>query len=300
MARFSANTGDDSDSDSDGDTQILIENEYQYPDVPEPIEEEEEEEEEEEGESESDADSSPSASLTSSESDLHEDDLLPSPSRRKQPTRNALIHDDDDGEIHYAHEVNGLNQSSAPQPSARLRADPSVIPWARQVGVDAQKMHVMQTSFFRVPEEAAALSAMNQPQRPHRVVHPVLHRKHSRDSEGDVLRIDSREVRCGVRWASMFGSSLDFFFCFVYFASGGSDGLVFFTQRPSFAHDIDPPAYRPSRKYARIESSASAVTGHERCVVDAGLAMGRSFRPSWGPSGTLVHLGEICSPSTTP
>ena len=67
-------------------------------------------------------------------------------------------------------------------------------------------------------------------------------------------------------------------------------------QRASFAHDLEPAPYRPTRKYARVESSASSVTGTEGAFVDAGLAFGRSFRVGWGPGGTLVHLGALCSP----
>ena len=70
-------------------------------------------------------------------------------------------------------------------------------------------------------------------------------------------------------------------------------------QRASFAHDIEPVAIRPSRKYARVESSASIVYGVEDAVVDAGLSFGRSFRVGWGPSGNLVHLGQLCGPSST-
>ena len=70
-------------------------------------------------------------------------------------------------------------------------------------------------------------------------------------------------------------------------------------QRASFAHDMEPVSYRPSRKYARVDQSDSAVNGSEGVVVDAGLAFGRSFRVGWGPGGTLVHLGALCSPSST-
>ena len=74
------------------------------------------------------------------------------------------------------------------------RQDVSVIPWARQVGVDAQKMHVMQTSLFRIPEETVAFKAMTRATRPHFKLSPTVRRKHSRDSIGDGLRVDSQEV----------------------------------------------------------------------------------------------------------
>ncbi|KAI8976665.1 nuclear protein 96-domain-containing protein [Trametes punicea] len=142
--------------------------------------------------------------------------------------------------------------------------DPTIIPWAREIGVDPQKMHVMQTSLFRMPEEEKALKALNEPQARRRLLLPSnLSRKHSRDSDGEGLRADSR-------------------------------------QRASFAHDIEPEPYRPSRKYARVESSASAFVGNEHAYIDAGLALGRSFRVGWGPGGTLVHLGDLCGPKGSP
>ncbi|OBZ67690.1 Nuclear pore complex protein Nup98-Nup96, partial [Grifola frondosa] len=143
----------------------------------------------------------------------------------------------------------------------RATADPTIIPWAREIGVEAQKMHVMQTSMFRMPEEDAVLRTLNEPQS--RGKDALLHRKHSRDSEGDGAR----------------GESL---------------------QRTSFADDIERVSHRPSRKYARVVTSASAVNGNENAFVDAGLALGRSFRVGWGPGGTIVHLGDLCGPFGSP
>ncbi|KAF8652360.1 hypothetical protein AX16_004390 [Volvariella volvacea WC 439] len=189
-------------------------------------------------------------------------------SRARSRSKNALV-TDEDGEYQYAHEI-GSRSSSAPSqlssqsPPPRARGDPSLIPWAQHVGVDAQKMHVMQTSFFRMPEEAAAIRAVNKATatRSRPAIRLPSHRpsrKHSRDSEGDGMRVDSRE-------------------------------------RASFAHDIEPPQYRPSRKYARVEATLSAVNGHEGALVDAGLSLGRSFRVGWGPGGKFVHLGGLCDP----
>ncbi|KAG5642363.1 hypothetical protein DXG03_002960 [Asterophora parasitica] len=250
MARFRADFSDSSDEGSSS----------------EPENQPQDEVSEEKSESEEEYSRSPSPNL-------HEDDLLTSPARRqRQPKRNALV-EDEDGEIQYAHEVGKVrgpnlrvsvaSSSSSPPPPARARGDPTIIPWAQHIGVDAQKMHVMQTSLFRMPEEAVALKALNQPARPNlRVPLQTLNRKHSRDSDGDGFRIDSIE-------------------------------------RASFAHDMEPPIYRPSRKYARVGTSESAVVGNEGSVFDAGLALGRSFRVGWGPGGTLVHVGELCGPSPT-
>ncbi|KAJ7222682.1 nuclear protein 96-domain-containing protein [Mycena rebaudengoi] len=206
MARFRAYTSDSSDDEPSSADEKAAEG---VPDLPDDDSDDE------------------SSSSSAASSDLREEDLVTRP-------RNALV-EDEHGEIQYAHEL------------VRPRADPALIPLAHHVGVDAQKMHVMQTSLFRVPEEAAAMRALDRPARPpHLQVPQLLNRKHSRDSDGDGLRFESKE-------------------------------------RASFAHDIELPAYRPSRKYARVESDESAVKGNEGAFVDAGLAFGRSFRVGWGP-----------------
>ncbi|KAJ7180452.1 nuclear protein 96-domain-containing protein [Mycena filopes] len=223
MARFRAYTSDSSSSDDEAPS-----DEEKSPDHAPELPEE-------------DSDDESSSSMSS---DLREEDLV-----TRQRPRNGLV-EDENGDIQYAHEV------------SRPRTDPTLIPWAQHIGVDAQKMHVMQTSLFRVPEEAAAMRAVERPARAYLQVAQPLSRKHSRDSDGDGLRFESKE-------------------------------------RASFAHDIEPAPYRPSRKYARVGSSESAVAGNESALVDAGLAFGRSFRVGWGPDGTLVHPGSLCAPSTS-
>ena len=153
----------------------------------------------EEGEEDGAEETSESGSKSdSSSSDMHEDELWPSPPRKK-PSRNALV-EDEDGDTYFAHEVEtgpeiNVASSSSRHLPAGIRPDPTVIPWAQHIGVDAQKMHVMQTSLFRMPEEVAALKASNQSTtRPRLVIPQPLHRKHSRDSDGEGLRFESREV----------------------------------------------------------------------------------------------------------
>ncbi|KAF8814679.1 hypothetical protein BYT27DRAFT_7081395 [Phlegmacium glaucopus] len=226
-----------------------------------------------------DVDDGPSSSSSSS-SEMQEEELRSTPPARRtisrKQDRNALI-EDENGEIRFAHEVHvrvspPSSSSSSPPAKTRLnnsRDDPTIIPWAKHVGVDAQTMHVMQTSLFRMPEEAATLKALQQAPKPAPAVrldvstrNQAVNRKHSRDSDGDGLRTDSRE-------------------------------------RPSFAHNVDPPIFRPSRKYARVEIKSSIVNGNEGVYFDAGLSMGRSFRVGWGPGGRLIHSGSICSPFAT-
>ncbi|KAK7031341.1 nuclear pore complex protein Nup98-Nup96 [Favolaschia claudopus] len=209
MARFRAYT---SDSSSD-EEEPVVEVEKIPEEVPEPPDE----------------DSDDESSSSSASSDLREEELVTQPR-----TRNAF-YEDENGEMQYVHDV------------SRPRTDTTIIPWAQHIGMDAQKMHVMQTSF--VPH--ARGSCCDESGR----------EVDARDSDGDGLRVDSKE-------------------------------------RASFAHDIEPP-YRPTRKYARVESSESAVVGSEAALVDAGLAFGRSFRVGWGPDGTLMHPGSLCAPTSS-
>ncbi|KAL4262874.1 Nuclear pore complex protein NUP96 C-terminal domain-containing protein [Pleurotus pulmonarius] len=213
-------------------------------------------------------DESEDESNSGSDSFMEEDELVKSPPPQKRFTRSALVQNKS-GDYRYAHESEDESEdeassSDSPPPTRARVGDPSLIPWAQQVGVDAQKMLVMQTSLFRMPEEAAALKEIEKPTRHWglRVSPQGLNRKHSRDSEGDGLRVESRE-------------------------------------RASFADDIDPVPHRPSRKYARVDITSSVSAGAEGAVIDAGLALGRSWRVGWGPGGTLVHLGKLCGPTSS-
>lgn len=198
MARFTAYTSDSSSSDEEVEEIIPQKPSHRSPTPtrksPRRVESDSEEDEE------------------SSSSDLDIEDLS-SPVRGK----NALV-ETEDGDIQYVHEVRGAGaranaNASVSSPPRTRRAlnlgDPTIIPWAQHVGVDAQKMHVMQTSLFRMPEEAAALRVLKETApRPATIKldvgkHPGMNRKHSRDSDGEGLRIDSREV-----------CALSFFYCF--------------------------------------------------------------------------------------
>jgi nuclear pore complex protein Nup98-Nup96 len=196
MARFSTVTSDDSDSDKIE----YLEDEIHLAPVPE---------------QEHDADEEESASGSStSDSDMHEDDLLPrgeqSDDSEEEEEEEEEENDDDTVEVQDGQDENHEDDAARPRmqlepfvespsltipPSAKTRTDNSIIPWAQQIGVNAQKMHVMQTSLFRMPEEAAALKAVDQPMRSRRLMARPLNRKHSRESDGDAARFESREVR---------------------------------------------------------------------------------------------------------
>ncbi|PPR00799.1 hypothetical protein CVT24_000731 [Panaeolus cyanescens] len=277
MARFTALASDDSSSDEEvpqvvkaQPTKTSLRPASSEPEADHNSDDEEEEVEEESSSSESES------------SDMDPDELLTSPPRgpARRPGRNALV-EDENGEIQFANETDregspasessGSQSPVVEQARERPRGNPTVIPWAQRVGVDAQKMHVMQTALFRMPEEAAALKETIDSNRvtASRIKLDLagkvsgVNRKHSRESDGDAMRFDSRE-------------------------------------RASFAHDIEPAVYRPSRKYARVEVTSSVANGQDGSYYDAGLALGRSFRVSWGPGGKLVHLGSLCGPLQTP
>lgn len=201
MARFSANITDSSEDEDEVHTNPPKPSSRKPADRPRPapapsIEDDDEDNNEKEELSDSDS------------SEMQEDELIASPpSRAKRPTqtRNALV-EDEDGEIRYAHELRTPPKKS-PAPPPRQRNNPTIIPWAQQIGVDAQKMHVMQASLFRMPEEAAAMKAaaaaaattnnptLSKPPTKSRLQLPKhMSRKHSRDSDGDGPRMESREV----------------------------------------------------------------------------------------------------------
>jgi len=157
----------------------------------------------------SDSEGSESSSSSGSEpSEMQEDELITSPPRQhgKAKDKNALV-EDENGDMRYAHEIDKRvspgSTSSRSSPGSRHtgpRGDPSIIPWAQQIGVDSQRMHVMQASLFRNQEEAAALKAMTQPVKPKgpavrlETDARTTSKKHRRDSDGDAMRYDSREV----------------------------------------------------------------------------------------------------------
>ena len=76
-------------------------------------------------------------------------------------------------------------------PPNQPQVDYSIIPRAQQLGVEPQRMHVMQASLFRT--EGGVEGAPTR----HKALVPAslnLSRKHSRDSDGEGLRQDSQKV----------------------------------------------------------------------------------------------------------
>lgn len=205
MTRFAAYSSDSSTDEEEEISREPVSQKRRSQAPPDDVDDDEDSSGSDEGETSSSSDSEPSEML--------EDELINSPPRRpgktKPKDRNALV-EDENGEIQYVHEMDKRaspgSASSRSSPGAKsnpgYHGDPTVIPWAQLVGVDAQKMHVMQASLFRTQDEAVALRALNQAPKgkspaTRLEVNMKVHttgRKHRRDSDGDALRYDSREV----------------------------------------------------------------------------------------------------------
>jgi len=144
---------------------------------------------------------------TSPPMDLEE--LRESPRPQKKPAANALVEDESGAPI-FAHEMRSrrrlreesveadgmdVEQGEEVEEIEVSRRNPA--PWPAQVGIEPHRMHVMQTSFFRMPEEQAALKGTTETLRPPPgklkakqqtekllSTSAKLRRKHSRGSEG--------------------------------------------------------------------------------------------------------------------
>lgn len=169
MARFKAYSSGSDDDDEDQAPEPVKRAPYAPPADDDDSDEEEEDESEE------------SSSTSGSNSDMDEDELRTS----KQSQAAEDDEDDEDEDM----EEQEIQQALSPPP-----VDRTLISRAQAIGMDAQRMHVMQTSLFRVPEESAALKAIHRPAVPRPTV-KLLNRKHSRDSDGDGFRTEPKEVR---------------------------------------------------------------------------------------------------------
>lgn len=74
------------------------------------------------------------------------------------------------------------------------------------------------------------------------------------------------------------------------------DFFYFQAAKPNETHAQPPQAFNYKYAQAVIPAVQSITAGLESAHVDAGLALGRSFRVGWGLGGKLVHLGKLCGP----
>ncbi|KAF8515568.1 nuclear protein 96-domain-containing protein [Gautieria morchelliformis] len=142
-------------------------------------------------------------------------------------------------------------------------------PWPSRIGMEPHKIHVMQASFFRVPEQEAAMKAAAQKA-------TIAGNSKPRLQADRLLNASARLARKHSRGSDM----------------GGEGGMLLDrAKRTTFDESLDPVPYRPTRKFTRALGAKSVSTGQEGSYVDAGLAFGRSFRVSWGPGGQLARIG---------
>lgn len=126
--------------------------------------------------------------------------------------------------------------------------------WAKTLGLEPKRVAVMQASFFHQQETGSAASPA---------------KKHPRASAAPYNPFSQPQQS----------------------QAAPAPAAV---ARPNFsAPVIDPAPFRQLRKYTRVELSKSVVAGREASLVDAGLALGRSFRVGWGNQGQVVHLGQL-------
>lgn len=153
------------------------------------------------------------------------DELTATVPRPRKPTANAFV-EDESGQHRFAHELR-LHQekrvvSSEEDTEDRVSEEEeeedfedfgrssqrAPVPWPARIGLEPHKVHVMQTSLFRMPEEQAAFDASKKRSATAGRLKPKQHaaellsasaklaRKHSRGSEGgaDGMRLDKSEV----------------------------------------------------------------------------------------------------------
>ncbi|KAF8583009.1 hypothetical protein K439DRAFT_1412588 [Ramaria rubella] len=189
---------------------------------------------------------------------------IPHRRRHQRPAANALV-EDEDGEYRYVHESRPRERAVSSDEDDEMVPGEQPAPWPSRIGVEPHKIHVMQASFFRVPEEEAAMKAAAQ----------TAGKSKSQQHADKLLRLARKHSR---------GSE-----------TGGDGMLLDKAERASFDHALDPEPYRPTRKFARVQGAQSVSAGQEGSYVDAGLAFGRSFRVSWGPGGQLARIGGVSS-----
>ncbi|KAK9710390.1 hypothetical protein K7432_008451 [Basidiobolus ranarum] len=149
--------------------------------------------------------------------------------------------------------------------SSTLNESQQAKPWARQLGLEAHKVHVMQASLFR-----ESVQDTNPP-----LLKPVSTAASSWSSKPD------HEPVTSVR----FGQDMEI--------QDESESLPENIHEARNSHFSSARSIRPAKKHARVTYEKSLSHSKSDCLVDAGLMMGRSFRVGWGPGGVMVSSGRI-------
>lgn len=227
---------------------------------------EDSDEEDEEPKDESMAeDKSKSRSLTPSDDYDEDSDFLP-PTKSIHDNMMDMDHDsgmDDDDDSDSYDESLDLTDRDEPEHSPEWDQ-----PMKTKLGMQGMRnLRAMQASFFGSTDtRAPKVSTADAKRAIAREAARALERKRADsgfgDAEEDVARLDDRAA----------------------------------VKRASFGESSRPTKLRQPHKYAKVPLAESSVDNNEGLRVDSGLALGRSFRCSWGPNGELVHMGKICAP----
>ncbi|EJD51201.1 hypothetical protein AURDEDRAFT_149853 [Auricularia subglabra TFB-10046 SS5] len=161
------------------------------------------------------------------------------------------------------------------------KANPRAVPWNVRVGVEAEKVHTMQASLFRVPEARAAAAADASPK-------PGLFAPRKSTGTGPAVEeVQPRTSRSSLK-ASVNNP---------FVSSTAAPSTALFKPQALVSASASTAATTTRVKFTRPKTVRSTGSGAEANVFDAGLAMGRSFRVSWGPGGRLVGAGRLAKAS---
>ncbi|GAA5906896.1 hypothetical protein JCM5296_005560 [Sporobolomyces johnsonii] len=148
--------------------------------------------------------------------------------------------------------------AETPSPPRPLRQLATPQPWASKLKLEPKRVAVMQASFFGQG--------------------PAKDQGEDEEQTGRARRDEERENK---RRAVEMG-----------FAGRAAPPTVSAPQ-PVPTPIVDPTPFRPHRTYTRVPLSSSVTAGKESNLIDAGLALGRSFRVGWGPRGEMVSLKGV-------
>lgn len=166
------------------------------------------------------------------------------------------------------------------------------VPWNMRAGIEAEKVHTMQASLFRVPEARAAAVADAATSKKSLFAPQPTTASSNRLTIEDVQPSRSAlALRASVNNVSR------------HVPQASAPLLTVAVTQPFASSALTKSAATLSSsqsariKYNLPNAIKATGVGAEDSVFDAGLAMGRSFRASWGPGGRLVGGGRLAKPS---
>ncbi|GAA5876351.1 hypothetical protein JCM8547_008890 [Rhodosporidiobolus lusitaniae] len=166
-------------------------------------------------------------------------------------------------------------QPDSPPPSTRRKAllPPSSAahsahknqqnqPWAAKLKLEPKRVAVMQASFFRQADSPDVLSERE--------------REKEREAQEEERERKRRAVEAGFAGRA-----------------APAPAPVAAAPAPVPTPILDPAPFRSFRHYSRVPLASSTLNSKEGSLVDAGLALGRSYRVGWGKRGEVVSLKGV-------